>query len=51
MRLPGNLGMLCLSIWLIAEGVFTLSPFGLRFFAPLLSLLAIATGVLLLMKK
>lgn len=51
MRLPGNLGMFCLSVWLIAHGVIALVPIGLPLLGPLLALLAIASGVLLLMKK
>ncbi len=51
MRLPSNLGMFCLSIWLIVQGALAFIPLGTRLISPLMSLLAIAAGVLLLMKK
>ena len=51
MRMPSNLGMFCLSVWLIANGVLAIVPLGIRLLGPLLPLLAIAAGVLLLMRK
>jgi len=53
MKLPGNLGMLLLAIWLIMWGVLTAPILGVSFAqsANLLAVLAIVTGVLLLLKK
>ena len=52
-KLPNNLGMMLLAVWLILFGILT-APF-LKFnFAhsgDLLALLAIVAGVLLLMKR
>ena len=52
-KLPNNLGMMILAVWLIMFGILT-APF-LKFnFAhsgDLLALLAIVAGVLLLMKR
>jgi hypothetical protein len=53
MRIPKNLGMLLLAIWLILYGLLT-APFLSVHFAyrgDLLSVLAIAAGILLLMQK
>jgi hypothetical protein len=52
-KLPTNLGLLMLAVWLILFGVLT-APFLKFHFAhsgDLLALLAIAAGVLLLMKR
>jgi hypothetical protein len=53
MKMPKNLGMLLLAIWLILFGLLT-APF-LRFSfsysGDLLAVLAIATGVLLLLQR
>ncbi len=50
MKLPKNLGVLLLAIWLILIGLtgFGLSLGSLR---PLLDILAIAAGVLLLLRR
>ena len=50
MKLPKNLGMLLLAIWLILWGVLTLSFLNISFnhSGDLLALLAIVAGVLLL---
>jgi hypothetical protein len=53
MKFPKNLGMLLLAIWLILYGLLT-APFLNVHFAysgDLLSVLAIAAGVLLLMQR
>jgi hypothetical protein len=56
MKLPKNLGMSCLALWLILFGVLT-APF-LRisfaysaYTADLLAVLAVAVGVLLLLQR
>jgi hypothetical protein len=50
MKLPANLGMILLAIWLIAHGVLA---FGLSFprSGEVLAVLAIAAGVLLLLQR
>lgn len=50
MKLPKNLGILLLAIWLILIGLtgFGLSLGGLR---PVLDILAIAAGILLLLRR
>jgi hypothetical protein len=53
MKLPKNLGMLLLAVWLILFGVLT-APFLNVHFAysvDLLAVLAIAAGVLLLLQR
>jgi hypothetical protein len=53
MKLPGNLGMLLLAVWLILYGLLT-APFlqiGFGYKAELLSVLAIAAGVVLLLRR
>jgi hypothetical protein len=53
MKFPKNLGMLLLAVWLILYGLLT-APFLNVHFAhsgDLLSVLAIAAGVLLLMQR
>ena len=53
MKLPTNLGMILLAVWLILFGILT-APFLKLSFAysgDLLALLAIATGVVLLVKR
>jgi hypothetical protein len=51
MRLPSNLGMFCLAVWLITQGAFSLLQVSFPLEGVLLALLGIAAGVLLLMKK
>lgn len=53
MKIPTNLGMMLLAVWLILFGILT-APFLKLSFAysgDLLALLAIATGVVLLVKR
>lgn len=50
MKLPKNLGMLLLAVWLIVTGVIAYVPV-LAVLGQLLPLLAIVTGVLLLLGR
>jgi len=53
MKLPSNLGMTLLAVWLILFGVFSASFLHLRFdySGDLLAVLAIVVGVLLFLKR
>ena len=53
MKLPKNLGMLLLAVWLILYGLMSTSFFKLSFThsGDLLAVLAVAVGVLLLMQR
>src|SRR5262249_34430800 len=51
MRLPANLGMMLLAIWLIAEGAVHLLNISLPESGRLLNVLAIVAGILLLLKR
>jgi hypothetical protein len=53
MNVPKNLGMLLLALWLILFGLLTapLLKFSFAYSGDLLAVLAIAVGVLLLLKK
>ena len=53
MKLPSNLGMLLLAAWLILFGLLTAPFLGISFnhSGDLLAVLAIVTGVLLLMQR
>ena len=53
MKLPSNLGMLLLAVWLILFGLLTAPFLGISFnhSGDLLAVLAIVTGVLLLMQR
>ena len=53
MRLPPNLGMLLLAIWLILWGVLTAPFLGVQFShsGDVLAVLAIAAGVVLLLRR
>jgi hypothetical protein len=53
MRLPNNLGMLLLAVWLILFGLFTASflKIGFAYSGDLLAVLAVAVGVLLLLQR
>jgi hypothetical protein len=53
MKLPGNLGMLLLAIWLILFGVLTTSFLRISFnhSGDILAVLAIVAGVLLLRNR
>jgi hypothetical protein len=53
MRMPQNLGMLLLAIWLILFGLLT-APFlkiSFAYSGDLLAVLAIAAGILLLLRR
>jgi hypothetical protein len=51
MRFTGNLGMLLLSIWLIVLGVIQVLQINFPASTTILAILAIAAGVLLLLKR
>jgi hypothetical protein len=53
MKLPNNLGMILLAVWLIAFGILTAPflKFGFARSGDVLAVLAIAAGVLLLMQR
>lgn len=53
MKVPKNLGMILLAVWLILFGVLTAPflKFSFAFSNDLLALLAIAAGVLLLVRR
>jgi hypothetical protein len=51
MKAPTNLGMLLLAIWLIAHGAMTLLKLSFSYSVEVLAVLAIAAGVLLLMRR
>ena len=53
MKIPENLGMLLLAIWLILFGVLTAPSLNFSFAhsGDLLAVLGIATGVLLLLRR
>jgi len=53
MRVPKNLGMLLLAVWLILFGVLTAPflKFSFAYSGDLLALMAIAVGVLLLVQR
>jgi len=53
MRLPKNLGMALLAVWFILFGLLTAPflKFGFAYSADLLAVLAIAVGVLLLLRR
>ena len=53
MKLPKNLGMLLLAVWLIMFGVLTAPflKFSFAYSGDLLAVLAIAVGVLLLVQR
>lgn len=50
-RIPDNLGILLLAIWLIAGGLIPLLGLGSSGLAMIMSILAIAAGVLLLLQR
>jgi hypothetical protein len=47
--LQRNLGMLLLGIWLVLEGLASLAPIG--FPSPVLAVLAVAAGLLILVRR
>lgn len=51
MKLPKNLGMLLLAIWLILTGVIALLSFSFSGLPIIMAILAIAAGVLILLGK
>jgi hypothetical protein len=53
MKLPKNLGMILLAVWLIFFGVLTAPflKFSFAYSADLLAVLAIAAGVVLLLRR
>ena len=51
MKITKNLGMLLLSIWLIATGLLSLTSFSFPGAGPILALLALAAGILILLKR
>ena len=51
LRFTGNLGMLLLSIWLLAFGLFQVLSISFPASGIVLAILAIAAGVLLLLKR
>jgi hypothetical protein len=51
MKMPGNLGMLLLGIYLILVGAIGLFNISLGSFSILLPILAFASGILILLKK
>jgi hypothetical protein len=53
MKMPNNLGMILLAVWLILFGVFSAPflKFRFEYSADLLAVLAIATGVVLLLRR
>jgi hypothetical protein len=51
MRLPKNLGMILLSVWLILTGLIELLSFSFTGLSVIMAILAIAAGVLLLMHR
>ncbi len=53
MRLPKNIGMILLAVWLILFGILTAPflKFSFAYSSDLLAILAIAAGVLLLVKR
>jgi hypothetical protein len=53
MKLPKNLGIMLLAVWLILFGILTAPFLGVRFAysGDLLALLAVVAGVLLLLRR
>jgi len=51
MRLPRNLGMILLAIWLIATGALVFITISFVNTVPILAILAIAAGILLLLGR
>ncbi len=51
MKLPKNLGMLLLSIWLILTGLIPLVSLSFSGLGTLMAILAIAAGVLILLGR
>ncbi len=51
LKFKGNLGMLLLGIWLVVTGLVSLLNFNFPALGVLLAILAVAAGVLLLLKR
>ncbi len=51
MKLPKNLGMILLSIWLILVGLTELTKFSFSGLPLIMAILAIAAGILLLLGR
>ena len=51
MKLPNSLGMLLLGIWLILTGLIPLLSLGFSGLGTLMAILAIAAGVLIVLKR
>ena len=51
MKTPDNLGMLLLAIWLILYGVIVLLKLSFSYSGELMAILAIAAGILLLLRR
>jgi hypothetical protein len=51
MRLPKNLGMILLAVWLIATGALSFVTITFAHTGELLAILAIAAGILLLLGR
>ncbi len=51
MRLPKNLGMILLAIWLILTGLIALLKFSFTGLDIIMAILALAAGVLILMRR
>ena len=51
MRLPKNLGMLLLAIWLILTGLIELLKFSFSGLPMIMAILALAAGILFLLRR
>lgn len=51
MRVPKDLGILLLAIWLILYGLTTLFPVGIAGVGTILAVLALAAGIVLLVRR
>jgi hypothetical protein len=51
LRVPKNLGMILLGIWLIMTGLIPLLHFNFEGLSLIMAILAIATGILLLLGR
>ncbi|HKB01106.1 MAG TPA: hypothetical protein VKD90_02755 [Gemmataceae bacterium] len=51
MKTPTNLGMLLLAVWLIAHGAMTLLKINFSYSVEVMAILALAAGILLLLRR
>jgi hypothetical protein len=51
MRIPENLGIVLLAIWLILEGLISLLNLGFEGIGVIMGLLALAAGILILINR